>query len=69
MVVCIGMPILDPIYSLDEVASFVIHRKLLDLDFLIPSSFDEMLKIGLLSNMIQKGFIMLLEDNGIGRLE
>ena len=49
---CIGMPIQDRIYSLDEVASYVIHRKLLDLDFLIPSSSDEMLKIELLSNMI-----------------
>ena len=49
------MPIQDTTYSLDEVASYVIHRKLLDLDFLFPSSFEEMLKIELLSNMIHKG--------------
>ena len=56
MVVCIRMPIQDLTYSLDEVASYVIHRKLLDLDFLFPSSFEEMLKIELLlSNMIHKG--------------
>ena len=54
---------------MDEVASYVIHRKLLDLDFLFPSISDEMLKIELLSIWFIKGFIMLLEDSGIGRLE
>ena len=49
------MPIQDTTYSLDEVASYVIHRKLLNLDFLFPSSSEEILKIELLSNMIHKG--------------
>ena len=50
------MPIQDTTYSLDEVASYVIHRNyVLDLDFLFPSSSEEMLKIELLSNMIHKG--------------
>ena len=48
------MPIQDTTYSLDEVASYVIHRKLLNLDFLFPSSSEEILKIELLSNMIHK---------------